>query len=100
MKIQDYCTNVEHELATWRGKLGQIDEKIGDLPCGAKEKMVGNIEELHMLMGELDDRISALKTSCPTEWRPVREEITSQLGAFNEKYHFATREFVDYDFGG
>jgi hypothetical protein len=75
MKTLEYCTHVENELAGWRDKLGSIDHRIEGLSCGAKEKMLGNIEELHMLMAEVDDRIMALKTSCPTEWRPVGEEI-------------------------
>ena len=100
MNTQEYCTNVEHELADWREKLGAIDHHIEGLSCGAKEKMLGNIEELHMVMAEIDDRITALKTSCPTEWRPVRDEISARMKGFGEKYAFATKEVVDYGFGG
>lgn len=100
MNTMEYCTHVESELAGWREKLGSIDHHIEGLACGAKEKMLGNIEELHMIMAELDDRIVALKTSCPTEWRPVGEEISERLKGFDEKYALATREVVDYDFGG
>jgi len=100
MNTLEYCTNVEHELAGWRNKLGEIDHRIEGLSCGVKEKMLGNIGELHMMMAELDDRITALKTSCPTEWNPVRDEINERLKGLGEKYAFATREVVDYDFGG
>lgn len=100
MNTLEYCTHVENELANWREKLGAIDHRIEGLSCGEKEKMLPNIEELHMVMAELDDRIMALKTSCPTEWQPVREEISERVKGFGEKYAFATKEVVDYDFGG
>lgn len=100
MKTSEYCTNVERELGGWREKLGEIDHRIEGLSCGVKEHMLGNIEELHMLMAELDDRITALKTSCPTEWRPMRDAMSARVKGIGEKYAFATTEVVDYDFGG
>ena len=100
MNTLEYCTNVERELSGWREKLGEVDHRIEGLSCGAKEKMLGNIEELHMIMAELDDRITALRTACPTEWRPVRDEINARIKGFEEKYTFATEELADYDFGG
>jgi len=91
MKTREYCENVERELTGWREKLGVIDHRIEGMSCGAKERMLGSIEELHMLMAELDDRITAIKTSCPTEWRPVRDEFSERLKGVGEKYVFATR---------
>ena len=100
LNIQEYCTNVETELGLWRQKLANIDNHIQQLPCGDKEKMLGNIEELHMTMAELDDRIHELEVSCPTEWSPVREEISGKFGILNDRYEAALNEVVDYDFGG
>ena len=100
LNLQEYCTNVETELTSWRNKLSTIDGKIQTLSCGEKEKMLGNIEELHMVMAELDDRIHALETSCPTEWSPYREEISSKLHGLSEKYESTSKELFDYDYGG
>ena len=100
MKLEEYCENVETELTNWRKKLSDMDNKIQKLSCGEKEKMLGNIEELHIIMAELDDRIHELETSCPTEWSPHREEISGKLSGLSEKYQSTSKELFDYDFGG
>ncbi len=51
-------------------------------------------------MTELEDRIDSLRTSCPTEWNPVREEIKGKISGLGDKYEEAEGAFFDYDIGG
>lgn len=97
MNVHEYCENVVVELENWQEKLNHVDQQIAALPCGAKEKMLGNIEELHMTIAEIEDRISSLRNSCPTSWRPDRDESAGPV-SFN--YEEALKSKVDYDFGG
>ncbi len=67
MNTYDCCHTMEKELSCWRSRLESIDQKIQRTPSIDKYKMLGSIEDLHMVMAELDDRINALRTSCETE---------------------------------
>ncbi len=100
MEIKDYCRNVEMELTLWKSKLYDVIRKIDNAPTGAKEKMSENINGLHILLTELEDRLDSLHTSCPTEWRPEHEEIKGKLGALEDRYKEASNALFDYDFGG
>lgn len=70
MNVYEYCDSVTQELTNWKNKLSTLDHKIASLPCSAKEEMVGSIGELHMVMAEMDERISNLEHACPASWRP------------------------------
>ena len=49
------------------------------LPSGDKEKVVSQVNDLHALIEELDDRIGRLKNQCPTDWSPDKIELESRL---------------------
>jgi hypothetical protein len=98
MNIYDYCESVVTELGIWRQKLAVLDAKIAALPTGVKEKMFGNIEELHMVIAELEDRISSLEHACPVVWRP--ETTEEGVGPVTINYDAALTAKADYDFGG
>jgi len=100
MELKDYCRNTDIELTAWKAKLYDIIRKMDKLPTGSKEKMYEEINALHILMTELDDRIETLRTSCPTDWSPQQKEITNKLMTLNEKYQAAAAAHFDYDFGG
>ena len=86
MNVKDYCKNVEMELTVWKAKLYDVVSKIDALPTRQKERMYENVNGLHIVMSELDDRIEALRTQCPTEWTPEREEIESRLDDLSARY--------------
>jgi len=100
MEVKDYCKNVDIELTAWKAKLYNVIRRMDELPTGAKQRMFENVNGLHILMTELEDRIDSLRTSCPTEWNPVREEIKGKISGLGDKYEEAEGAFFDYDIGG
>ena len=62
--------------------------------------MYEDVNGLHILMTELDDRIESLRTSCPTDWSPEQKEIGIKLFDLGERYQAASNACFDYDFGG
>ncbi|MEW6429317.1 MAG: hypothetical protein AB1568_14920 [Thermodesulfobacteriota bacterium] len=100
MEVKDYCRNLEMELAAWKGKLYDVVRKMDRQPTGRKEKIYEEINGLHILMTELEDRIDSLRSACPTEWSPERKEIAVKLGDLQKRYNQAASVLFDYDFGG
>lgn len=100
MKIRDYCNNVSTELTMWKAKLYDVISKMDKLPTGSKEKMYEEINGLHILMAELDDRLDQLQRECPTEWSPQQEDMTKKFKQLNAKYDKVVNTLFDYDFGG
>jgi len=75
MDVNTYCDNLAIELTGWKAKVYDIVRKMDKMSSGDKEKVVPEVNELHMIIEELDDRVERLKKECPTEWEPDKIEI-------------------------
>jgi hypothetical protein len=100
MEIRDYCKNVEMELMVWKAKLYDVMTKMNKLSTHEKQRVYENVNDLHILMQELDDRVNELRTQCPTEWSPEREDIQVKLTDLQSRYNDAANILFDYDIGG
>jgi len=75
MDVQDFCKSMEAEMTMWKAKLYDVMRKVDSLGSAEKEKMLQNIEDLHIYLSEMSDRVESLKTECPSDWSPVKKEI-------------------------
>jgi hypothetical protein len=62
MDINSYCGNLACELRGWQHKIQDVVNKIDSADCGDKTRLVPQVNELHMILEEFDDRIQLLKT--------------------------------------
>ena len=86
MDVLDYCKGMEMELTAWKAKLYDLTRKVDKLSSGDKQRMLGNIGDLHNLLTEFEDRIEKLKTECPSEWSPQKTEIEEGHVDMRSKY--------------
>lgn len=75
MDVLDYCKGMEMELTAWKAKLYDLTRKVDRLPSGDKQRMLGNVEDLHMLVTEFEDHIEKLRNECPSEWGAQKKDI-------------------------
>ena len=57
MKARNCCKTMQAELTAWKANVYDIVRKMEELPGGERERILPNIEDLHMLISEMDDRI-------------------------------------------
>jgi hypothetical protein len=86
MDVMDYCKGMEMELTTWKAKLYDLTRRVDKLGSAEKEKMLANVEDLHMLVTEMTDRVEQLRNECPTEWSPQKKEIDDASVDMRGKY--------------
>lgn len=67
MKAMNCCKTMEAELTAWKANVYDIVRNIEKLPGGEKEKILPNIEDLHILIAEMDDRIDRIREDCTPE---------------------------------
>ena len=53
MDVMDYCKGMEMELTAWKAKLYDLTRKIDKLGSADKEKILPNVEDLHMYVEEI-----------------------------------------------
>ena len=99
MAKKEYCSNVSTELEEWSEKLHVLSDEIGGLATGEKYGVFPQIEELHMILTELDERLCALTQACSiAETGSDRVDMANVVYA--EKFNWKGPERFDYDYGG
>jgi len=92
MDVQDYCKGIEMEMTAWKAKLYDVMRKVDKLGTAEREKVLPNIEDLHMFLQEMTDRVENLKTECPSDWSPIKSEIeegtVDMRGKFEETMEY------------
>ena len=93
MDVQDYCRGLEVEMTAWKAKLYDVMRKVDKLGSAEKEKALPNIEDLHMLLEEMTERVELLKTECPSDWSPMKKDIEEGTVDMRGKYE-ETMEYI------
>jgi predicted nuclease with TOPRIM domain len=100
MDVMDYCDNLTVELAGWKAKMYDLAKKLDKVPTGSKEKVVNEVNELHMIIEELSDRIELLRKECPTSWKPEKTVIENKIGHLGRKLEDVIDAISPSDVGG
>jgi hypothetical protein len=58
---------MEAEVTAWKANVYDIVRAMEKLPGGEKEKILPNIEDLHILIAEMDERIDQIRENCTPE---------------------------------
>ena len=93
MDVVDYCKGIETEMIAWKAKLYDVMRKFDKLGTAEKGKVLPNVEDLHMLLEEMADRVEKLKTECPSDWSPDKKEIEDGSVNMRGKYE-ETMEYI------
>ncbi|MFC1833502.1 hypothetical protein ACFL2Q_02040 [Thermodesulfobacteriota bacterium] len=86
MHVRDYCDNVSAELMGWKVKMYDVMRKLEKVSSGDKDKVKPYLNDIHMILESLDDRIAKLRTECPTEWDPQKKEVDEVLGKIQVRW--------------
>jgi predicted nuclease with TOPRIM domain len=93
MDVKDYCKSMETEMTVWKAKLYDVMRKVDGLGSAEKEGILANVEDLHMSLEEMTDRVEKLKTECPSDWSPMKNEIEGGSVDMRSKYE-ETMEYI------
>jgi len=105
MKAKNCCKTMEAELTAWKSNVYDIVRNMEKLPGGEREKVRPNIEDLHILIAEMDDRIEHIRENCTPESgiddiRTDRELFNKSLTSLRVNAEEAMRVLGAGDFGG
>jgi hypothetical protein len=96
---------MEAELTAWKANVYDIVRHMEELPGGEKEKILPSIEDMHILIAEMDDRIDQIRENCTPETgiadiRTDREKFDKSLTKLRVTAEEAMKGLGAGDFGG
>ena len=86
MDIKDYCSKLQNELTVWKAKVYDAVRKFDKTSSGDKEKVVPYINDIHIIIEELNERIEWLDRECPTEYEPHKAELQTRFNELKTKW--------------
>ena len=100
MAKRDYCSTIAEELESWSGRLHELSDKIDAIPTGDKQRLLTQIEGLHIIMTELDDRLCAMMDSCELVENMDKVEKEGGVKSYGSTKVTNRNESFDYEIGG
>ena len=105
MKARNCCKTMQAELTAWKANVYDIARRMEDLPGNEREGILPHIEDLHILIAEMDDRIEQIQEKCTPETgiddiRTDREEFDKHLATLRVTADEAMRGLGGGNFGG
>lgn len=77
--VKNYCDNVVAELSVWKAKIYDVVRRIDKVSSGDKAKLGNQVNDLHMFIEELENRIDRLRRECPIDWKPDQIEMETKF---------------------
>ena len=105
MKARNCCKTMQAELTAWKANVYDIARRMEDLPGNEREGILPHIEDLHILIAEMDDRIEQIRENCTPETciddiRTEREEFSKHMTSLRVKADEAIEILGAGNFGG
>ncbi len=90
MQAISFCKTMEMELTAWKAMIYDIVRKMEKLPTEEKGNILPNIQHMHMLVEEMDNRIEEIRQKCAPETgigdlRIDREKFNVDLASLRKK---------------
>ena len=84
MDVSAYCDTLEKQLSDWKAKLYDVIRTVDKLTDENKEAAYPSIRGLHAIVDEIDSEVEQLRTACPADWSPNRQNIDDKMAELQQ----------------
>ena len=84
MDVQSYCDMLGKQLVAWKAKIYDVIRVVDTISETDREKYFLSVRSLHGMVAEIDTQLEHLKTSCPPDWSPYRENIDRKMNELRQ----------------
>ena len=95
MDVSTYCDTLEKQLADWKAQLYDVIRIVDKLAAENKETVYPSIRGLHSIVDEIDSEVAQLRTACPADWSPNRQNLDTKMAELQQ-----TLKNLSEDVGG
>ena len=79
MDVNAYCDTLEQQLSGWKAKIDDVIRIVDQLSSENKETVYPSIRGLHTIVDEIDSEVERLRTACPADWSPNRQNLDAKM---------------------
>ena len=84
MDVMDYCSALLQDLTVWKAKIYDVIRIVDQLSSENKETVYPSIQGLHTIVAEIDSELEQLRTACPADWSPNRQNLDAKMAELQQ----------------
>lgn len=84
MDVSAYCDTLEKQLSGWKAQLYDVIRIVDKLTDENKETVCPSIQGLHSIVDEIDSEVEQLRTACPADWSPNRQNLDTKMAELQQ----------------
>ncbi len=100
MEVKDYCKAMLAEVTAWKEKLEAMKKVADTYGSQEKEKILPLIGQLEQEVTTAQIRVDQLKTECPSDWSPLKNELDDLFGTIGSSVDRAWKDLPPGNVGG
>jgi len=95
MDVSAFCDTLEKQLSDWKAQLYDVIRIVDKLTDENIETVYPSIQVLHSIVDEIDSEVEQLRTACPADWSPNRQNLDTKMAELQQ-----TLKNLSEDVGG
>jgi hypothetical protein len=95
MDVNAYCDTLDRQLNGWKAKIYDVIRVVDQLSSENKETVYPSVQGLHTIVAEIDSELEQLRTACPADWSPNRQNLDAKMAELQQ-----TLKKLSEDVGG
>lgn len=99
MEVKDYCKAMQAEVTAWTQKLEAMKKTADSYTSAQKERVLPLVGQLEQEVANAQMRVQQLKTECPSDWSPMKNDLDELFGTVGSSVDRAWQE-LSGDVGG
>jgi len=99
MDVKSYCDSIGIALNGWKAKLYDVIRKAESLTDSEKDKFAPMVQELNSMVDDLEARLKALETECPSEWSSDEAAIDRTITRIGDKWKDVWGVMGEHEYG-
>jgi len=100
MEVQDFCTQMEKQLGTFKDSLSKIEKQLDAGGTESKQRILAVVGDIKQLMTELSLQKERLEKECPSDWSDDKTRMEDLVGRIRSDIDRTWTELSLGDVGG
>ena len=80
MQVQDFCSQMEKQLDTFKEAITQIEKKLDEGGTAVKQDILPVVGDVKNLLTELSLQKDRLEKECPSDWSEEKTRMEGLVG--------------------
>jgi len=86
MDVKSYCDTISNQLIGWKASIYDIIRAAQRLSDKDRKTVQPMIDSLNRVMDDLNRNLNELKSQCPADWSPQRQDIEGKMGRLKSNF--------------